>query len=138
MKLHTTLVFNTTTATIIYTTKIIAQAKLHMQPKQQWYRKLIETSEKHNWSSRPPTIMSQNFLKNLMKLPTTFVFTTLTENVIIISKMIAPQKVHMQPNFRRQHVGVFTCFPPTEISYIYHSKAQRNINIDQLHFTKLV
>jgi hypothetical protein len=27
----------TTTANIIYITKIIAQAKLHMQPKQQWY-----------------------------------------------------------------------------------------------------
>ena len=30
-------VFSTTIANIIYTTKIIAQAKLHMQPKQQWY-----------------------------------------------------------------------------------------------------
>ena len=28
--------------------KIIAQAKLHMQPKQQWYEKLIGTSKKHN------------------------------------------------------------------------------------------
>jgi hypothetical protein len=37
MKLSTTLVFTTTTTNIIYTTKIIAQAKLHMQPKQQWY-----------------------------------------------------------------------------------------------------
>ena len=33
---------------IIYTIKIIAQAKLHLQVKQQWYRKLIGTSEKHN------------------------------------------------------------------------------------------
>ena len=32
---------------------------------QQWYRKLIETSEKHNWSSRPPTNMNPNFLKSL-------------------------------------------------------------------------
>ena len=63
MKLYTTLVFTTTTENIIYTTKIIAQARLHMQPKQQWYRKLNGTSEKHNWSSRPPTIMNQNFLK---------------------------------------------------------------------------
>ena len=31
----------------------------------QWYRKLIGTSEKHNWSSRPPTIMNHNFLKIL-------------------------------------------------------------------------
>jgi hypothetical protein len=37
MKLATTLVFTSTTANIIYTTKIIAQAKLHMQPEQQWY-----------------------------------------------------------------------------------------------------
>ena len=37
MKLATTLVLTTTTENIIYTTKIIAQAKLHMQPKQQWY-----------------------------------------------------------------------------------------------------
>jgi hypothetical protein len=37
MKLATTLVFTTTIETIIYTMKIIAQAKLHMQPKQQWY-----------------------------------------------------------------------------------------------------
>ena len=65
MKLGTTFVFTTTTANIIYTTKIIAQAKLHMQPKQQWYRKPIGTSEKYNWSSRPPTIMNHNFLKVL-------------------------------------------------------------------------
>ena len=32
---------------------------------QQWYRKLIETSEKHNWSFRPPTNMNHNFLKRL-------------------------------------------------------------------------
>ena len=31
----------------------------------QWYRKLIGTSEKHNWSSRPPTNMNHNFLKSL-------------------------------------------------------------------------
>ena len=54
MKLSTTFVFTTTTTNIIYTNKIIAQAKVHMQPKQQWYRKLIGTLEKHNWSSRPP------------------------------------------------------------------------------------
>ena len=28
-------------------------------------RKLIGTSEKHNWSSRPPTNMNHNFLKIL-------------------------------------------------------------------------
>ena len=33
--------------------------------KQQWYRKLIGTSEKHNWRSRPPTNMNHNFLKIL-------------------------------------------------------------------------
>jgi len=65
MKLATTLAFFTTTEKIIYTTKIIAQPRLHMQPKQQWYRKLIGTSEKHNWSSKPPTIMNHNFLKIL-------------------------------------------------------------------------
>ena len=65
MQLDTTLVFTTTTENIIYTIKIIAQVKLHMEPKQQWYRKLIATSEKHNWSSRPPTIMNHNFLKIL-------------------------------------------------------------------------
>ena len=65
MKLSTTLVFTITTENIIYTIKIIAQAKLHMQPKQQWYRKLIGTSEKHNWSSRTPTNMNHNFLKLL-------------------------------------------------------------------------
>ena len=65
MKLAITFVFTTITANITYTTKIIAQAKLHMQPKQQWYRKLIGTSEKHNWSSRPPTNMNYNFLKIL-------------------------------------------------------------------------
>jgi len=43
--------------------EIIAQAKLYMQPKQQGYRKLIGTSEKHNWSSRPPTNMNHKFLK---------------------------------------------------------------------------
>ena len=32
---------------------------------QQWYRKLIGISEKHNWSCRPPTIMNHNFLKIL-------------------------------------------------------------------------
>ena len=32
---------------------------------QQWYRKLIASSEKHNWSSRPPTNMNHNFLKSL-------------------------------------------------------------------------
>ena len=63
IKLTTTLVFTTTIENIIYTTKIIAQLKLHMQPKQQWYRKLIGTSEKHNSSSRPPTNMNHNFLK---------------------------------------------------------------------------
>ena len=63
MKLDTTLVFTTTIANIIYTTKIIAQARLHMQPKQQWYKKLIKTSKKHNWSSRPPTNINHNFLK---------------------------------------------------------------------------
>ena len=65
MKLATTLVFITTIENIIYTTKIIAQAKLHMQLKQQWYRKLIGTSEKHIWSSRPPTNMNHNVLKSL-------------------------------------------------------------------------
>ena len=65
MKLYSTFVFTTTTENIIYTTKIIAQAKLHMQPKQEWYKKLIGTSEKHNWSSRPPTNMNHNFLKIL-------------------------------------------------------------------------
>ena len=45
--------------------KIIAQSKLHMQPKQQWYRKLRGTLEKHNWSSRPPTNMNHNFFKIL-------------------------------------------------------------------------
>ena len=76
MKLPPTFVFTTTTENIIYTTKIIAQAKLHMQPQQQWYRKLIGTSEKHNWSSRPPTNMNHNFFKNLMKLLTTFLFSS--------------------------------------------------------------
>ena len=33
---------------------------------QQWYRKLIGTSEKHNWSSRPATNMNYNFLKILL------------------------------------------------------------------------
>ena len=65
MKLSTTLVFTTTTANIISTTKIIAQVKLHMQPKQQWYRKIIGTSEKHSWSSRLPTSMNHNFFKIL-------------------------------------------------------------------------
>ena len=65
MNLPTTLVFTTTTANIIDTTKIIAQAKLHLQPKQPWYRKLIGSSEKHNWSSRPPTNMNHNVLKIL-------------------------------------------------------------------------
>ena len=32
---------------------------------QQWYRKLIGISEKHNWSYRPPTNMNHNFLKIL-------------------------------------------------------------------------
>ena len=32
---------------------------------QQWYRKLIGTSERHNWSYRPPTNMNHNFLKLL-------------------------------------------------------------------------
>ena len=36
-KFATTFVFTTTIANIIYTTKIIAQEKLYMQPKQQWY-----------------------------------------------------------------------------------------------------
>ena len=45
--------------------KMIAQLKLHMQPKQQWYRKLIGTSEEHSWSSRPPKNMNHNFLKGL-------------------------------------------------------------------------
>ena len=66
MKLPTTFVFTTTTENIIYTMKIIAQPKLHMQPKQQWYRKLIGTSEKHNWSSRPPTNMNHNFIEILL------------------------------------------------------------------------
>ena len=59
------LVFTTTTSNIIYTTKIIAQAKLHMHSKQLWYRKLIGTSEKHNWSSRTPINMNHNFFKSL-------------------------------------------------------------------------
>ena len=65
IKLSTTLVLTTTTTNIIPTTKIIAQVKLHIHPKQQWYKKLIGTSEKHNWSSRPPTSMNNNFLKIL-------------------------------------------------------------------------
>ena len=64
-KLAITFVFTTTTGNIIYTTKIIAQPRLHMQPKQQCYRKRIGTSEKHNWSSRPLTNMNNNFLKIL-------------------------------------------------------------------------
>jgi hypothetical protein len=79
MKLATTFVFTTTTANIIYTMKIIAQAKLHMQPKQQWYnyrQKLIGTLEKHNWSSRTPTNMTHNFFEKLIKLPTTFLFSS--------------------------------------------------------------
>ena len=65
MKLATTLVFSKTTENIIITMKIIAQVKLHVQSTQQWYRKLIATLEKHNWSSRPPTNMNHNFLKIL-------------------------------------------------------------------------
>ena len=42
---------------------------------QQWYRKLIGTSEKHSWSSRPPTNMNHNFFK-IMELPTTFLFSS--------------------------------------------------------------
>ena len=45
MKWPTTFVFTTTTENIIYTMKIIAETKLNMQPKQQWYRKLIGNSE---------------------------------------------------------------------------------------------
>jgi hypothetical protein len=65
MNFSTTFVFTTTIANIIYTMKIIAQAKLQNPAQQQWYRKLIGTSEKHNWSSRPPTNMNHNFLKIL-------------------------------------------------------------------------
>ena len=32
---------------------------------QQWYRKRIASSEKHNGSSRPPTNMNHNFFKIL-------------------------------------------------------------------------
>ena len=46
MKIPTCLVFTTTTENIIYPTKIIAQAKLHMQPKQQWYNYRQKTDKK--------------------------------------------------------------------------------------------
>ena len=44
---------------------MIAQAKTANAAQQQWCRKLTETSEKHNWSSRPPTNMNHNFLESL-------------------------------------------------------------------------
>ena len=65
MEFATTFLFTTTIENIIYTTKIIAQSKTANAAQQQWYRKLIGTSEKHNWSSRPPTNMNHNFLKRL-------------------------------------------------------------------------
>ena len=67
-ELATTLVFTRTTENIIYTMKIIAQVNRTCNPNSSGTiidRKLIGTSEKHNWSSRPPTNMNHNFLKIL-------------------------------------------------------------------------
>jgi hypothetical protein len=48
--------------------KLVARVTPHMQPNSSGTiidRKLIETSEKHKWSSRPPTNINHNFLKSL-------------------------------------------------------------------------
>jgi hypothetical protein len=48
--------------------KLVARVTPHMQPNSSGTiidRKLIETSEKHKWSSRPPTNMIFNFMESL-------------------------------------------------------------------------
>jgi hypothetical protein len=48
--------------------KLVARVTPHMQPNSSGKiidRKLIETSEKHKWSSRPPTNMILNFMESL-------------------------------------------------------------------------
>jgi hypothetical protein len=48
--------------------KLVAQVTPHMQPNSSGTiidRKLIETSEKYDWSFRPPTNMNLKFLESL-------------------------------------------------------------------------
>ena len=72
---------------------------------------------------------SWNFrTSNVMELYTTFVFNTLTSNIINIVKISSQQELHMQP-FQNVTIWCFTCFANKEHAHMSHSRTSTTINI---------